>query len=358
MGSAVALALARRGLRVIGFDRFRPPHALGSSHGATRIIREAYFEHPTYVPMVQHALERWRALEHEVGTRLLTTIGGLMIGHPDSDLVVGARRSALQHGLAHELLSRDAVEARFPALRLQERMVAVWEPNAGVLLPEACISAQLMQTQRFGAQLHFDEPVVDWEADPAGVRVWTTRGEHRAHQLVIAAGAWVNALLADSPLPVQVERQVLVWFAPIDPAPLAPARCPIHLWQYDGRRFFYGFPDLGDGVKASFHHGGEPTTAEAVRREVGAEEIDAVRAAVRRFLPAADGPVQRTAVCLYTNTPDEHFWIDRHPCHEQVVVVSACSGHGFKFAPTIGEVVADLVQERPARFDLSLFRRR
>lgn len=356
-GGAAALELARRGLDVIGFDRFEPPHDQGSSHGGSRIIREAYFEHPVYVPMVQRAFDRWRELESLSGQTLLRTTGALMVGAPDSALVTGALHSAQRHRLQHELLTADALRARHPQLNPEPHMVAVWEPRAGVLSPEACVAAQLQQARRHGATLCFGEPVTRWRSDGAQIGVDTERARYRARHLIVSAGAWAGALFPELRLPLRVERQVQHWFAPArDAAAFGPDRCPVHLWQFDGARFFYGIPDLGAGVKLAFHHDGEASAADAVRRDVDPGEVEAVRGALRRFVPAADGPCLASTVCLYTNTPDEHFWIDRHPAHENVVLASACSGHGFKFAPVIGEIVADLVQhERPA-FDLALFR--
>jgi sarcosine oxidase len=357
MGSAAAFHLARRGVRVLGLDRHTPPHTLGSSYGDTRIIREAYFEHPVYVPMVQRAFELWRELEKVSRTALLTQTGGLMIGRPESELVAGARHSAEAHGLAHALLSAGEVRARFPALHPEDDMVAVWEPRAGILFPEACISATIAQARQHGAALRFAEPVQSWSADGGNVRVSTPLGEYRARHLVITAGAWVGSLLPALDLPFAIERQVLHWFeAARDIELFAAQRCPVHLWQFDGSRFFYGFPDLGSGVKVAFHHDGEVTTVENVRREVAPAEVEATRAVLRRFLPAADGLLRASVVCVYTNTRDGHFWIDHHPRHSQVLVASPCSGHGFKFAPVIGEVLADIVQDMPPRFDLQLFR--
>ncbi len=357
MGSATAAELARRGVRVLGLDRYSPPHSLGSSHGETRIIREAYFEHPLYVPMVQRAYELWRALEKSSGARLLLETGGLMIGRPDSALIEGARRSAEVHRLPHTMLTAAEVRSRFPALHPEQDMVAVLEPRAGVLFAEACISAQLGEARRHGAELRFDEPVLRWDSDGDLVRAFTGRGEYRARQMIVTAGAWVGSLLPGLDAPFRIERQVLHWFDPTtDAASFSPSRCPIHLWQFDEGRFFYGFPDLGAGVKAAFHHSGEATTADEVRRDVAPAEVDAVRAVLRRFVPAADGPARASSVCLYTNMPDEHFLIDRHPGEPRVLVASPCSGHGFKFAPVVAEVLADLVQDRPHRYDLALFR--
>jgi sarcosine oxidase len=359
MGSAAALHLARRGVRVLGLDRYTPPHAQGSSHGDSRIIREAYFEHPAYVPMVQRAFELWDELEQVSGATLLVQTGGLMIGRPDSALVMGARRSADEHGLSYELLSARDVRAQYPALTPERDMVAIREPRAGVLFPEACISAMLGEARAHGAALWFDEPLEAWSVEGTGVRVSTARGEYHARRLIVAAGAWTRGLLPGLDLPLQVERQVLHWFEPAGHAEsFRVGRCPIHLWQFDGRRLFYGFPDLGRGVKAAFHHDGAVTTIDDVRRVVDPEDVEAVRAVLRRFAPGADGPLRASVVCVYTNTTDEHFWIDRHPQLDQVIIASACSGHGFKFAPVIGEILADMVQDKPSRFDLQLFRGR
>jgi sarcosine oxidase len=356
MGSAAAYHLARRGRRVLGLDRFTPPHTLGSSHGQTRIIREAYFEDPRYVPLVQRAYGLWAALERETERRLLIETGGLMIGRPDSAVVRGARRSAETHGLRHELLSAAEVRRRFPALRPDDDMVAVWEPRAGILIPEACVEAHLAMARRHGATLRYDEPVLRWEPDGNGVRVVSAQGTYAAGQLVLSAGSWLASLLPDLALPLTVERQPLYWFEALRNAEdFTPERLPIHLWEHAPQRYLYGFPDLGDGVKVARHHEGRLTDPDAVDREVHADEVEAMRGLVRRFVPDADGRLRSAAVCLYTNTPDDHFLIDRHPAHGQVVIASPCSGHGFKFASAIGEALAELLSEGRTRLDLSLF---
>lgn len=358
MGSAAAAHLAGRGRRVLGLDRFRPPHALGSSHGQTRIIREAYFEHPLYVPLVQRAYQLWAELEAESGRALFRQTGGLMIGRRDGAVVTGALRSAEEHRLGYELLSADEIRRRFPGLRPPGEMVAVWEPRAGILFPERCVEAHLDRARRHGAALQFDEAVSRWEAGPEGVRVVTGRGEYEGGQLLLTAGAWLPQLLHGGSPPLAVERQVQFWFEAVEPDLFEPARCPIHIWEYDSGRHFYGFPDLGEGVKTAIHHEGETTSPESVRREVGPGDVEAMRAVIRRFLPGADGAVRSSVVCMYTNTPDRHFLIDRHPAHRNVIIASPCSGHGFKFSSAVGEVLADLLTEGRSRLDLGLFRDR
>jgi sarcosine oxidase len=357
MGSAAGYELARRHRRVLGLDRFTPPHTFGSSHGQTRIIREAYFEHPLYVPLVRRAYQRWAELERECGRRLLRQTGGAMIGPPDGSLVMGAQRSAQTHELPHELLTAEEIRRRFPALRPADEMVAVWEPRAGILFPEACIEAQLDLARQRGAALRFAEPVISWRADGAGVQVTTANSTYRAEQLLLTAGPWTRQLLADLSLPLTVERQVICWFEPsTNPEHFHPDRCPINLWEYAPERFFYGFPDLGHGVKAARHHEGEMVEPDAVRREAGPEEVAEIRTFVRRFLPEADGALRHSSGCLYTNTPDSHFLVDCHPRHRQVLIASPCSGHGFKFASAFGEILADLLSAGRSAFDLSPFR--
>jgi sarcosine oxidase len=359
MGSSATSQLAQRGARVLGIDRFTPPHIFGSSHGQTRIIREAYFEDPLYVPLVQQAYGLWRELEAQSGRTLLRQTGALMIGPEDGVVVHGARLSAERHGLEHEMLDADEVARRFPILRPEPGMVAVWEPRAGVLFAEACIEAQLALARAHGAELSFGERVLGWRADGEGVQVETDRGEYRAGQLLIAAGAWAGTLLPTEVLPVSVERQVFHWFEPVAQASAFHiSRCPVHLWEKARGQFFYGLPDVGDGVKLGIHHEGETTTADTVDREVHPGEIDDMRKLLRRFIPAADGPLRATSVCLYTNTPDGHFWIDRHPEHPQVLIASPCSGHGFKFASVLGLALARWLTEGKPGVDLSRFARR
>jgi sarcosine oxidase len=357
MGSAAAYHLSLAGLRVVGLDRFHPPHDRGSSHGRTRIIREAYFEHPLYVPLVQRAYELWAKLESATGRRLLLPTGGLMIGAPGGVIVSGALRSAAEHRLPHKLLQAAELRARFPALEPEPDMVGVWEPRAGILFPELGIQSHLELAAQHGAILRYEEPVLGWEPAGAGVRVRTGHQSYQGRRLLLSSGAWLAGLVPELSLPLAVERQAQFWFSPrAAREQFEPGHCPIHIWEYASHRFFYGFPDLGEGVKVAFHHEGERSDADHVRREIAPQEIETMRGLLRRFMPQADGPLRSTAVCLYTNMPDEHFLLDFHPEHRQVLIASPCSGHGFKFSPVIGELAATLLQELAPKFDLSLFR--
>ena len=351
MGSQAALELASRGRRVLGLDRFRPPHTLGSTHGKTRIIREAYFEEPLYVPFVQRAYELWRRLEERSGARLLTITGGLMLGAPDSEVVAGARASAVEHGLPFEELGAREVRERFPAYEVPDGHEAIFEPRAGFLEPEAAVEATLALAEEAGAELRFDEPVLALE----GGVLRTERGTYAADRVIVAAGPWLPELVPELAGIFAVARQPLLWLAPREPELFTPARFPIFVWEWTPGWAFYGFPDVGDGFKVAVHHHGEPTTPESVERELRPEDEEAIRELVRRFFPAGDGELREAAVCLYTNTPDAHFVIDRLPGDERVVVASPCSGHGFKFAPAIGEVLADLATDEQPRFDLTPF---
>lgn len=356
MGSAAAFHLARRGMRVLGLDRFTPPHAFGSSHGRTRIIREAYFEHPLYVPLVRRAYELWAELEELSGRHLLLRTGGLMIGQPEGTLVAGARRSAIEHGLPFRELPAAELRERAPAFQPADDMVAIEEPRAGILFPETAIEAHLELARSAGAELRMDEPVVGWHAADGGVQVTTPRGRYAADRLILAVGAWLSGLLPAPRLPLQVERQVVHWYRPEPPTrSFDPERFPIFICEYAPGALWYGFPDTGGGVKVALHHQGEAADPDSIRRAVAPEEAEPVEALLRRFMPAALGPRVQSAVCMYTNTPDHHFIVGVHPEHPAVIIASPCSGHGFKFAPVIGETVADLAAGTPPRFDLAPF---
>lgn len=357
MGSAAAYHLARRGRRVLGLDQFTPPHTQGSSHGKTRIIREAYFEHPQYVPIVQHAYTCWERLEAESGERLFEKTGGLMIGAPDSRVVSGARTSAELHGLPYEELAAGEVRRRYPALQVAGDMIALLEPRAGMLFPERAIETHLRLATKLGATLRTSETVTSWHAGASDVTVATPGGRYTAERLIIAAGAWLPALAPELTLPLTVERVVMHWFDPRDQAArFVPDRLPIFMVEYAPGLMFYGFPARLEGVKVAKHHQGEQTDPASVVRDVAPEEVDAMRSLTARFLPGLSDAWLRSCVCLYTNTPDQDFVIDAHPGHSQVLIVSACSGHGFKFSSAIGEIAADLVTESRSAFDLTPFR--
>jgi sarcosine oxidase len=359
MGSSAAYHLAARGARVVGVDRYAPPHTHGSTHGRTRIIREAYYEHPVYVPLVQRAYMNWASLERESECTLFRKTGGLMVGPPEGVLVAGARRSAREHGLAHEELSATEIRRRFPGFAPADDMVGLLEPRAGVLFPELCVEANLSCARRRGAELHTGERVITWRAEADGVVVTTDRTTYRAGRLILSAGPWIGTLVPELHLSLEIERQLFHWFDPAAHREWFDAdRSPIAIWEYDTDRLVATFPDVGHGVKIGVHHEGELVDPDGPRRPVAPDETQAVRALLRRLLPDAAGRLLATATCLYTNTPDHHFLIDVHPDHPQVILASPCSGHGFKFSSAIGEILADLALTGATDFDLSPFRLR
>jgi len=360
MGAAAAHALAERGLSVLGIDRFEPPHVLGSSHGSTRAIREAYFEDPRYVPLVQEAYARWREIEETAGESLFRRTGALMIGPRDGAIVDGAYSSAREHDLAHELLDPATMRRRFPNLRVRSEW-GLLEPNGGILHAEAAVRSFHALAQRRGAELRLGELVTGWLPEGAGVVVETERDRYAARSLVLAAGPWMANLVPEAAL--RVERVLQHWFQPKEPntRTLTPDRLPIFIWEYGASRYWYGFPDLaGDsgqpGIKAALHYQGTSADPDRVDRVVAPGEIAEVRALLGRFVPDAAGRHLQSNVCLYTNTRDAHFLIDRHPDTRQVVILSPCSGHGFKFAPVVGRLTAQMVVGEPSDEDLALFR--
>jgi sarcosine oxidase len=358
MGCATLCHLARRGRRVLGLEQFTPRHKLGSSHGDSRIIREMYFEHPLYVPLVQRAYELWRELEEYGGSELMTITGGLMIGPRDGLVVTGTLKSAATHGLAYEVLDAREVRARFPAFNPGDDLVAVLDPRAGYLDPEACTAAHLDLAVAAGADVRCEEAVIEWAADSGGVRVKTSADTYTADKLAITAGAWTRNLLSELELPLEVERQAVFWLAPNDgAASYDRQRFPIYAYEYKAGHICYGFPRLERGVKASVMHGGETSDSpEKVRRTIDDHDVNALRAALKPVLPdLSAAPVRESETCLFTNTPNHDFIIDFHPDHPQVLISSPCSGHGFKFASAIGELQADLLTHGRASFDLAPF---
>ena len=359
MGRATLFHLAQRGRRVLGLEQYASGHTLGSSHGDSRIIREMYFEHPLYVPLVQRAYDLWRELEERSSSALMTITGGLMIGPAEGSVVRGTLTSAAEHGLPHEVLSAMQTRARFPEFRFSDDLVAVLDPRAGYLDPEACNAAHLELALAAGAEARFDEPVEKWSATEHGVKVRTHAGSYDADHLVIAAGSWAGKSLPDLDLPLSIERQAVFWLDPHDAAEWYDrSRFPIYAYEYKPGSICYGFPRLPRGVKAAVMHDGETTDDPAmIRRTVDEADIGSLRTALRPVLPGlASAPVRGSDTCIFTNTPDHDFVIDFHPRYSRVLVSSPCSGHGFKFASAIGELQAGLLIDGATKLDLSPFR--
>lgn len=357
MGSAALWQLARRGQRVLGLERFDLGHAMGSSHGQNRIIRLAYFEHPSYVPLLRRAYELWRETETAAGEPLLFITGGLDGGPVGSRVVEGALRSSRDHGLPHDLLDAAETARRFPGVRLPDGYQALFQPDGGFVASERAILAHARLAVGAGADIHARERVTAVEPLGGRVRVVTDRATYEAARVVVSAGAWVADLIPALRGLAVPERQVLGWFLPRRPELFTPDRFPVSNILTD-LGHFYQFPSWGvPGLKIGlYHHFCETGHPDALSRVATAEDEAALRAGVRLLFPEADGPVLRMEACLFTNVPDEHFVVDTLPDHPEVVVASPCSGHGFKFASVIGEVLADLATEGSSRFDLSLFK--
>ena len=357
MGSAAIYHLASRRLRVLGIERFALGHELGSSHGLTRIIRLAYFEDPRYVPLLRRAFELWRDLERRTGESLLHVTGGLDVGAAGSRVFEGSLRSCREHSLRHDVLDAAALQARVPAWRVPADIKAVWQPDGGFLVPERCIDAHAARARARGAAIRTGERVLEWHVASGTVHVKTDRETYECGQLVLTAGAWMTTLAPAIGERLQPERQVVGWFSVDESARFAPETFPVFVLEAN-EGLFYGFPEFGvPGFKiGKYHHRGEHVAPDAVDRTCGPEDEAVLREAVARYFPSANGPLLRFSVCLFTNTSDGHFVIDRDPHAPEVLLVSPCSGHGFKFCSVIGEIVADLVQGGTTRHDISLFR--
>jgi sarcosine oxidase len=343
MGSAAAAHLARRGVRVLGLEAFARGHALGSSHGESRVIRLAYWEHPDYVPLLRRAYALWHELEAASGQQLFIQTGGLFIGARDSMLVQGTLDSVRTHNLSYRMLDADDLRREHPLLQVRDSDVAIYEDPAGLLLPERCVEAHAALAEAAGAELRYAEPVLDWSVDRAGVVVSTAAGRYTAERLVITAGPWLNRVMKLD-LPLHPERVPMFWMQPTVPIEaFAAERFPIWLMDTGEPGLFYGFPHLEwPGVKLARHHSGVPCDPQTIIRDIQPADEAPIRAFVRRYLPALDGPVLHARACMYTNTPDEHFLVDRHPDFDNVTYAGGFSGHGFKFSTVIGEILADL----------------
>ena len=354
MGAATGWRLATRGVQVVCFDRHSPPHALGSSHGESRIIRTAYFEGAWYVPLVQEAFPLWRTLEQESGAQLLTLTGALMIGPPSAEAVAGAQAAAAAHGLDALVLDADELRLRYPAHVITDKDVAVLDVQAGFIRPEEAVAAMIDRLVALGGEIRRGVVVNHVSGHADGVEVATDEAREDFDAVVIAAGPWMRDLI---PLPLVVERQVMAWFEIATDGGdwFTPERFPVFIRETDGLGI-YGLPTLdGVSLKIARHHGGELTDPKSVCREVADAELDPLRAFASTYLRGVTTRVAKTAVCMYSNTPDEDFVIDLHPEDSRVVVISACSGHGFKFAPVVGDIATDLVCDGRTARDISRF---
>lgn len=354
MGSSIAYQLASRGLKTLVLERFELNHANGSSHGETRIIRTVYSEDPRYVPLVRRAFECWKELKRKSGGNIIRMIGGLTVGPSNGTLLSGAMKSAKEYGLQCELLSSKEAMEKFGVFSFEEGLSALYEKDAGVLFPEESVAAHVSLAKDSGAEFRFTEPLSRWRSVEKGLELETEKDSYAADKVVFAAGAWTTSLLGGV-IPLSRERQVPFWFGAADDVGFGVDRMPIFIVQERDGRLFYGIADVGHGVKVARHHGGDVVSPDEVNREVTESDKRPVVEFVRRSLPRLNTEPSSWTTCIYTNTVDGNFVIDFHPRDKRILVVSACSGHGFKFASVMGEIGADQVIDGRTRHDIACF---
>ena len=358
MGAAACYHLARRDMKVLGLERFGIPHAMGSSHGVNRIIRLAYYEDPSYVPLLRRAFELWRELGRDLGEQVLYVTGSIDTGPVDEFVFRESKQSCDLHDLPHDVLSAQELMRRYPAFSVPDDFQAVLQPDGGFVASERAIVAHVEGAMECGAVIRGYEPMLSWTTTTSGVKIETTKGIYEAEQLIVSTGAWIGnhvPLLSGVSVP---ERQVLGWFQPAHPERFSLDTLPVFNLQADAHERYYGFPIWGiPGFKfGKYHHREEQIDPDDWDRQPNQADVEVLRAGVRRFFPDADGPVMSLASCIFTNTPDEHFIIDRLAPGSPVIVASPCSGHGYKFASVIGEILADLAINDRTDHNIDLFR--
>ncbi len=357
MGSAAAFELARRGFRVLGLEQFKAVHEFGSSHGQTRIIRTAYYEHPGYVPLVRRAFERWYDLEQISGRKLLTQCGCLTIGNSESEIIQGVRRSAIEHGLAIDQLGNKELQCRFPPFHFDGDFGAVLEHEAGFLYVEECVRSHIETAVRFGAELRFNESVKNWQASNSHIEVTTEQNRYSADRLIVTVGPWASHILGSWGQRLTVMRQTPHWFKTLNDQRFRRDRFPLYIADV-AEGCFYGFPVIDSfGHKVARHYGAdEQADVNSINRETDSADERAIREFLAKHLPDANGPMTRGQTCIYTLTPDRHFILDRHPEFDRVTIAAGFSGHGFKFAPVVGEILADLALNGRTAHSIEMFR--
>ena len=357
MGSSAVYNLAKRGQKVLGLEKFDIPHSEGSSHGVNRIIRLAYYEHPSYVPLLRRAYEMWSEIEAIAHEQLLYKVGSIDTAPSGHEVFEGSLESCLEHDIPHEVLDHKQINERFPGYEMPPGQMGLYQADGGFVLSERSIVAYVNAAVLESAEIHARESVIKWEPEGDGVRVFTDRTEYTADRLVITAGAWAAGMVPFLEKLAVPERQVLAWLQPTKPSLFAPENFPIfNAYFQEGR--YYGFPVFGiPGFKIGrYHHLEEVADPDHMEREVTKEDEDILRAAVSRYFPKANGTLMTLKTCLFTNTPDEHFIIDKVPGLPQVTVAAGFSGHGFKFASVVGEIVGDLAIKGETSHNIDLLK--
>ena len=354
MGSAVLAHAAKRGARAIGLEQFAHLHELGASSGRTRIIRKVYFEHPSYVPLLKRAYELWRELEAESSTKLVDLIGLLTVGAAGSEAIKGTLLSARTYDLPLDELDASEIAKKYPGVSPHPNEIGLLERDAGMVYPEKAIDAHLRVAESCGAEMRFRTAVRGWETKADRCRIHFGNDDViEARKIVVCAGPWSAPLLEGAGVPLEVQRNVQVWFDPPTHA-FDVGRLPAYL--VDRAEFgtpLYGFPKTSDGLKAALHAHGDTTQPEELDRDVHDEDVEAVRNALESWMPGAGTRFAWGKVCMYTLTPDRHFVIDRDPADPRVVIAGGFSGHGFKFTPVVGEIATDLALDGGTRHDIA-----
>lgn len=345
VGSAALYLAAKRGLRCLGVDAFPPAHALGSSHGQTRIIRQAYYEHPDYVPLAIASYDHWHAVEQEAGEQVFVQTGLLQVGPSEGEVVCGVRESARRYHLAVDELSQAEIAHRFPGFRVPEGMAGIYEATAGYLRVERAVALQLELAQKHGAVLETGQRVVSWNVNAGqggSVEIETDAGRRfSTARLIITAGAWAAQLLPDLSRALTLLRKPQFWFPVVDPS-VRPADSPAFLYEMP-EGVFYGFPPIAGRMKIAQHSGGDPVANPlTVERSILPTDLPPLQRFISGQLPGLDPNPADHSVCMYTMSPDQHFVVDRHPQYPQVAFAAGLSGHGFKFTGILGQALVEL----------------
>lgn len=353
MGAAALAHLSRRGARAIGIDRFARGHTLGASSGETRVIRLAYFENPAYVPLLRRAYDLWAQLEAETGRTLLDLTGILLVGEPQREAIAGTLQAARQYDLELDILEPLEIRRRFPATAPRTSEIALFERRGGIVFPEAGVGAHLQAAELHGAELRFETRVLSWERRAGTIVLRVADGTSvETSRLILAPGMWVDELLGDLELPLRVQRNVQIWFAPATRR-FDRGTFPVFLVdRSDVPAPLYGFPAIDGELKAALHAYGSTATPPSLDRQIHKADIAAVRDALDGWMLGASGRYLRAKVCPYTLTPDSHFIVGMHPNADGVVVACGFSGHGYKFCPAIGEIACGLALDGGTTFDI------
>lgn len=356
MGSFAFWQLARLGANVVGFDRYKPGHDQGAGHGETRIFRTAYGEGVEYVPLLKKARELWRELEAETNVELYIENGGTMFGPENDDFIKTVQKSVTEFKLPHHVYRGTEAKEVYPQINFQEHQIAVHEKHAGFVKPELAIETAVNRGQELGGTVYTESPITSIEPDETGVTIKSKDKDFRVNNVIVAAGGWTSKLLPQLNLPVSLERQVLVWYKARNPEQFAPDKFPIFSRVSKGRGF-YGFPTIdGETVKVAFHHGGiKFDHPNDIDREVHDTDLNPLTEKVKKYLPDLIPEPVKAKTCFYTNTPDEHFVIGHAPNVPHVTLLGPMAGHGFKFAPVIGKIGAELALNKTPSLEISMF---